>query len=131
VEGRSGEAAILLREALKRAEVTGESWFAAELHRRLAAILRGSGDVLRAREELAAAVDVARRQGALFWELRAAVDLAECPAPDDSGREAATLLESALRATESCRAQPEHQRALRLLAGARRLNGSPAQAVAR
>ncbi len=114
-DGRSGEAAALLREALRRAEETGERWFAAELHRRLAAILRGSGDVLRARDELAAAVDVARRQGALFWELRAAVDLAECPAAGDAGREASPLLESALRATEGCPAQPEHQRALALL----------------
>lgn len=73
------------------------------------------------------AVDVARRQGALFWELRVAVDLAECSAAGDAGCEAATQLESALRATEGCSTQPEHQRALRLLAGAGRLNCSTAQ----
>jgi predicted ATPase len=77
-EGLSSEAAALLQNALKRAEETGERWFTAELHRRLGAILRNSGDDLRAREELVLAVDVAHRQGALFWELRAAADLAEC-----------------------------------------------------
>lgn len=76
-EGRAGEAALQLRAALKRVETTGESWFAAELHRVLAGILRSQGDGAGAKADLEAAIAIARRQGARFWHLRAAADLAE------------------------------------------------------
>jgi predicted ATPase len=114
-EGRSGEAAALLRGALKRATATGERWFAAELHRRLGELLRAQGDLPRARAELEAAVEVARAQGAVLWQLRAAVSLSECLAEGGDGAEAARLLEPLLSRSGGCRALPEFARANLLL----------------
>ncbi len=68
-----------VEEALRVSARTGEAWLDAELHRRLAcALLRldRSGDAARAEAEFRRALEVARSQSALLFELRAARDLA-------------------------------------------------------
>ncbi len=66
-------ARILLEEALARHARTGERWFDAELQRMLAA---AAPDDATAERHLESALEIARRQQARLWELRAARDLA-------------------------------------------------------
>jgi hypothetical protein len=81
----------------------------------LADIFDGQGDVARARAELETAVDVAQRQGATLWRLRATVALADCLAREGEGAEAAALLEPLLETADDCAALPEFERAARLM----------------
>jgi class 3 adenylate cyclase/predicted ATPase len=118
-EARCGlvkDACVRLRGAIRRAEATGELWFAAELHRRLAATLAASGDMEAARAELETAIEVAKSQGAGLWRLRATLGLAECltGAGDEAG--AAALLAPALTGVDGCSGLPELVRAPRLAA---------------
>jgi predicted ATPase len=85
--GRVGDGLKAVAEALSLAERTGVRWIEADLHR-----LRG--DLLAAGEEprlveaeacFRRALEVAREQGALMWELRAATGLARC-LRDQGGR---------------------------------------------
>jgi predicted ATPase/DNA-binding winged helix-turn-helix (wHTH) protein len=78
-QGRHGDALIAVEQGLVAAERGGERWSVAEL-------LRIKGECLLEEESersdveaencFARALDVARQQGALFWELRAAMGLA-------------------------------------------------------
>jgi predicted ATPase len=78
VSGQLEEAIALLREALDRSEATGERWFEAELHRIKGDVLLRAPEVDPAEAEtcLRKAIEVAQRQGARLWELRAATSLA-------------------------------------------------------
>jgi predicted ATPase len=77
--GQPERALATLREALGRAERSEEGWCLAELLRKEGELLllldasSASGDAERCFRQ---AVEVARRQGALTWELRAATSLA-------------------------------------------------------
>jgi predicted ATPase len=67
-----------VREAIGRAERSEEGWCLAELHRKEGEILltgapTATGDAERCFRQ---AVEMARHQGALAWELRAATSLA-------------------------------------------------------
>ncbi|HEX6014803.1 MAG TPA: hypothetical protein VFY87_24020, partial [Geminicoccaceae bacterium] len=121
--GRPGEAAAQLRGALKQAEATGERWFAAELHRRLGETHAAQGDSAKAQAEAAAALEVARGQGARLWEFRAALDLAGLLAERGDGKAAAARLEPLLVDLGGCRGLPEFAAATGLLA---RLGAAPA-----
>jgi len=78
-QGRRSEALVAVEQGLVAAERGGERWSIAEL-------LRIKGECLLEEESersdveaencFARALDVARQQGALFWELRAAMGLA-------------------------------------------------------
>ena len=114
--GRGKDACARLRGALERAEATGELWFAAELHRRLGEALRAGGDMAAARTELEAAIDLAQRQGAGLWRLRATLGLAECMAGAGDEAGAAALLAPVLTVGEGCRGLPELAQAQRLVA---------------
>jgi class 3 adenylate cyclase/tetratricopeptide (TPR) repeat protein len=57
-------------------EKTGENVALSSLHRLQAAIALASNDTKATEKYLGTALDVARRQGAKLWELRAAIDLA-------------------------------------------------------
>lgn len=68
-------------QSIKRSEITGERWCAAEL-------LRIKGDILLLQDEpdatsagdfLRESLDAARRHGALSWELRATINLVRLP----------------------------------------------------
>jgi predicted ATPase len=67
----------LLAEALQTAETTEERFFAAELHRLRGKVLLTLGRSKDAEAELWRALTVAQRQGARWWELRAATTLAK------------------------------------------------------
>ena len=68
--GRGGEGLALLDEALARVEASGERWFEAELHRLRGDLLLQSNpnQPEPAAACFAAAVQVARTQGAAWWE---------------------------------------------------------------
>ena len=77
--GHQGDALAIVDEALARAESSGERWFASELLRLKGELLfREGGDSAAASAEMCfdAAIDLARQQGALFWQLRSGMSLA-------------------------------------------------------
>jgi predicted ATPase len=77
--GHPERALSTMREALARAERSEEGWCLAELLRKLGELLLlagGSTATGDAEPRFLQAVEIARRQGALAWELRAATSLA-------------------------------------------------------
>jgi predicted ATPase/DNA-binding winged helix-turn-helix (wHTH) protein len=77
--GQHAESLAALDEALARSDRDGERWYVAELLRLKGELLRqasGESAVLAAETCFFSASDVARQQGALLWELRAALSLA-------------------------------------------------------
>jgi len=72
---RTDEAMTALNDAVARSKVTQESWFEPELHRLQGELLRqGAADAAEA--SFRSALEIARKQGAKSWELRAAMSLA-------------------------------------------------------
>jgi tetratricopeptide (TPR) repeat protein len=65
-----------LAEAAKLVETTQERWAEAEIHRLRGTILLSMHEHAAAENSYRRALDVAQRQSAKFWELRAALDLA-------------------------------------------------------
>jgi predicted ATPase/DNA-binding winged helix-turn-helix (wHTH) protein len=80
--GQAGEVALGLEtveEALARCERTGEQWYFAELLRIKGALVLAGGAAgadAAAEDHFLRAFDLGHRQGALAWELRAAISLA-------------------------------------------------------
>ena len=77
--GRSSEALELLEEAMRRIEQWGERWQEAEVYRvRGNALAALAGDSRHPAIEASyrRAIDIAERQGAVAWQLRARADLA-------------------------------------------------------
>jgi predicted ATPase len=77
--GRIGESHFAVEQGLAAAERGGERWSVAELLRiKAESLLKEADDCSEPEAEdcFACALDVARQQGALFWELRAAMGLA-------------------------------------------------------
>jgi tetratricopeptide (TPR) repeat protein len=64
-----------IEQAFEFVETSGERYWEPELHRVRAGLLTTRGDEGSAESSLNAAIDAARRQRALSWELRAALDL--------------------------------------------------------
>lgn len=89
--GCGGEALPLVEDALGRAEATGERWCEAELHRLKGEVLLAA-DPAGAEACFRRAVEVARGQGARWWELRAATSLAALWADQGRRRRAHELL---------------------------------------
>jgi tetratricopeptide (TPR) repeat protein len=75
--GQVTEAHIAIDEALGRCDRTGERWCLPELLRIKGDVLRLDGADETAEGYFQQALDRARRQGALSWELRAAMSLAK------------------------------------------------------
>ncbi len=98
--GKAGEIALGLKtvdETLARCEARDERWYVAELLRIKGelAILEGAADAAAAAEgHFLQALDCARPQGALSWELRAATDLARLWRDQHRAAEARELLGS-------------------------------------
>jgi predicted ATPase len=90
----SGLAAI--NEALERCESTGERWCAAELLRIKGELLLSTGapDRSAAEDCFWRALEQARRQGALGWELRAATSLARLLHDHDGSSDAKVMLQT-------------------------------------
>jgi predicted ATPase len=94
--GRAGQIAdglTVVEQAFERCEQTNERWLVAEL-------LRLKGDLMLRKESATAeaedcfreAIDCARRQGALSWELRAATSLARLLRDQRRGGEAIAII---------------------------------------
>jgi predicted ATPase/DNA-binding winged helix-turn-helix (wHTH) protein len=97
--GRYFEAHATIDDALAWCKQTGERWFLPEALRLKGELLRteGSGTAAREAENLyRQAMNGARRQNALAWELRSATSLAELCVDLGRHEEAAELLESVL-----------------------------------
>jgi len=75
--GRFDEGFSAITEASEVAEAMDEQWCLAEFARIRGRLSFMAGMASDAKRDLVEAVDLARRQGALFWELRAARNLAE------------------------------------------------------
>jgi predicted ATPase len=96
--GRAGQIAggrAAIEEAIVRSERSEEGWVFAELLRikgELLLLHGGSGAAAAAEDHYQQALDWARRQGALSWELRAATSLARLLRDQNRPTEAITLL---------------------------------------
>lgn len=91
--GLREEAAELALMAQELIDETGEAYALSDLHRLQAAIALADDDRATAERYLATALDVARLQGAKFWELRAAIDLAGLWRDQGRNAEAISLLQ--------------------------------------
>jgi predicted ATPase len=91
--GSPTEALAVLTQAFAIVDRTQERWFEAELHRlRAEALLAASINAAEAEASLHRAVAIAQEQGARFWELRAALDLARLWRDQSKRTEARDLL---------------------------------------
>ncbi len=77
IAGQAEEALFLLDDALQIAEGIGERWFASELYRHKGQLMFQQGNPKAAENLYLRAFEIARKQEAKLWELRAAVSLAE------------------------------------------------------
>lgn len=90
--GLKEEAAELAVMAQDIIEQTGETYALADLHRLNAAMANADGDSVAAESHLNSALEVARKQGAKLWELRAAIDCARLWQEQGRTGEAVSLL---------------------------------------
>jgi predicted ATPase len=97
--GEAGEVTqglAIVEDALTRCRTRDEGWYLPELLRiKGELMLKGDGSeaAARAGEAFLSALDLARRQGALSWELRAATSLARLLRDQGRSAEAAALLQ--------------------------------------
>ena len=90
--GCAKEGLAAIEEALAFVEETGERFWKAEIHRLKGELLLLAGEGARVEACFQTALDVARRQGALSLELRAATSLARLWKDTGRGQEARRLL---------------------------------------
>jgi predicted ATPase len=93
--GRAGDALPFVEEALERSQRDGERWCEAELYRIKGRIVGGSAGATAIDDAKAcflAAIDVARKHGALFWELRAVMSLMRLPSDEAEAAEVRAML---------------------------------------
>jgi predicted ATPase len=92
--GQGSAARATVDEALARSEQDGQRWCVPELRRVRGELLlqQGGQDDAAAEADFMAAIAEARLQGALFWELRAALSLARLRLRHDRGDEARACL---------------------------------------
>jgi predicted ATPase len=93
VAGQATEALSVAAEALAFVEHSGERYYEAEIHRLKAELLLMRGDESAAEASLLKAIEVARRQQARSWELRATVRLCRLWREQDRGEEARQRLD--------------------------------------
>jgi class 3 adenylate cyclase/tetratricopeptide (TPR) repeat protein len=89
---RADEALHILITSLEETERTGETWYLAELHRRIGEAHRQRGDDQRAVQCFEQALAIASGQGAKLWELQAATSYARLLRDQDRPSEAHALL---------------------------------------
>jgi predicted ATPase/DNA-binding winged helix-turn-helix (wHTH) protein len=93
--GQVAKGLLTIEDALARCERNGEGWYVAELMRvKGELLLLDSGDrsIVTADQYFSQAIEVARRQGALMWELRNATSLAGLKVKQGRGDEARQIL---------------------------------------
>jgi predicted ATPase len=114
---RSGEPSMATRivdDALLMVQSTGERFNLAELHRVRALLLAGAGKAAEAEQTLWTSLEVARAKGAVFYELRTAIELARQLPDVARGRD--VLREAYSRLPEGAEG-PEVEEARRILGG--------------
>ena len=89
---RIADGMSLLNEALELVERTDERWYEAELYRLMSQALIAGSDRDNAERWLCRALETAQKQGARFWELRAATSLARLWRTQGKRTEARDLL---------------------------------------
>jgi predicted ATPase len=92
IAGQIEESLTLFDEALRMVERAGGCWFAAELNRQKGQLLLRLGNPMATEELFRKALSIAAEQGAKFWELRAAVNLARLRREQGRHGEARDLL---------------------------------------
>jgi class 3 adenylate cyclase/predicted ATPase len=92
IAGQAEKALILLDDALRLIERTGERWFAAELNRHKGQLLLRQGHPKAAEKLYRKALSIANEQEAKLWELRAAASLARLRRDQGRHAEARDLL---------------------------------------
>ena len=90
--GQREEGLRRLDEVARLVETTQELWIESEMHRVRGELLAASGNRAAAEEAFCRAVDVARRQSAKLWEMRAATSLARLRCDQGRRTEARDLL---------------------------------------
>jgi class 3 adenylate cyclase/predicted ATPase len=115
--GRLAEASATLDDAAARIEKWGECWQEAEVHRVRANVL-SAGDASPADIEASfhRALRIARDQGALAWEIRAATDYAEWLVRQSRASDAADTARHVLRSVADLDVVADTRRAANLLA---------------
>jgi predicted ATPase len=89
---RIADGTSLLKEALELVERTDERWYEAELYRLMAEAMIARSDRHDAERWLRRALQTAQKQGARFWELRAATSAARLWRDQGMRTEARNLL---------------------------------------
>jgi tetratricopeptide (TPR) repeat protein len=90
--GQTEDSLNQFAEAAKVVEVTQERWLEAELHRQRGILLLSLHQHKAAEEDYRRALNIARRQDAKFWELRAATSMARLWRDQGRREEACELL---------------------------------------
>ena len=90
--GQIGKALATVDQALATADRGAERWYVAELLRIKGELLIQEATVSAAEDCFVGAIGVAREQGALFWELRAAMSLARLRVRQDRHYDARRVL---------------------------------------
>jgi predicted ATPase len=91
-KGDIAEALAAVKEALERAETTGEHWWDAELYRLHGKILLAQNKREEAQAALQHSLEIARRQQTKWFELRGAISLARMWGGQGRRRDAHELL---------------------------------------
>jgi hypothetical protein len=116
-----GDAALATIDlALQRAQSGGELWCVPELLRIRGGILLGQGDVAGGESALRDALDLARQQGALAFEVRSAMNLAQHWCTTLRSEEAVALLSPLVDRFDAAWDMPDLQAARQVLALANR-----------
>jgi predicted ATPase/DNA-binding winged helix-turn-helix (wHTH) protein len=124
--GERAEAAAVLEEGLQRCELHGDRWFWPELLRLKGQLLRSEGSVEAAEDYLRQAIAGGRQQGALFWELRAATQLADLHCQSGRAREGVEVLQPVFQQFTDHSESPDLAAARKLLASMRVRNKAAA-----
>ena len=92
--GYYDEALVAIDEALAVIEETGQRAFEAEVHRTKGelVLVHGASNAIQAEQSFRTAIEIARRQKAKSWELRATASLARLLRDTDRRDEARTML---------------------------------------
>ena len=90
--GQIDEGLVTIDDATARATALGYRWFLAELLRIKGRLTLMAGHAPEAKALFEQALDLAHRQGALAWELRSAIDLAELRQAEERRDEAKAIL---------------------------------------
>jgi predicted ATPase len=116
--GQSTGALAALNQAIGQCETTEEAWLLAELHRIRGEVrLRGARTANDGEEDLLQALDIARSQGALAWELRSATSLGRHWHATHRSANARTLISPMLAKFTEGLETPDYRAASELLAG--------------